>query len=98
RSFGRFPDRQGTFRDCEERLAYVASMGFDVLYLPPIHPVGVTHRKGKNGAPAAGPNDPGSVWAIGSPEGGHKAIHPPLGTPGDVKRPLNKDCKYGIDV
>ena len=73
-------------------------MGFDVLYLPPIHPVGVTHRKGKNGAVAVRPSDPGSVWAIGSPEGGHKAIHPQLGTLEDFKRLLTKAREYGIDV
>ena len=98
RSCSRAPDRHGSFRDCEERLAYVASMGFDVLYLPPIHPVGVTHRKGKNGAVAVRPSDPGSVWAIGSPEGGHKAIHPQLGTLEDFKRLLTKAREYGIDV
>jgi starch synthase (maltosyl-transferring) len=98
RSASDSPGRHGTFRDCEERLAYVASMGFDVLYLPPIHPVGITYRKGKNGAPLARPSDPGSVWAIGSSEGGHKAIHPELGTLEDFKRLLAKAREYGIEV
>jgi starch synthase (maltosyl-transferring) len=64
----------GTFKDCEARLPYIASMGFDVLYLPPIHPIGITHRKGKNNVPTAGPDDPGSPWGIGSSDGGHEAV------------------------
>ena len=72
--------RHGTFRDCEDWLPYISSMGFDVLYFPPIHPVGVTFRKGKNNVPAAEPGDVGSPWAIGSAEGGHKSIHAQLGT------------------
>ncbi len=92
------PGRHGTLKDCEDRLAYIASMGFDVLYLPPIHPIGVTNRKGKNGQSAVQPGDPGSVWAIGSEEGGHKAIHPQLGTPDDFKRLVAKAGEYGIDV
>ena len=71
RSCSAVPGRHGTFKDCEARLPYVASMGFDVLYLPPIHPIGKSHRKGKNNATTAGPDDPGSPWAIGSMEGGH---------------------------
>ena len=98
RSASASPQRHGTFRDCEERLAYVASMGFDVLYLPPIHPIGETHRKGKNNSPAVRPDDVGSVWAIGSPEGGHKAIHPQLGTLDDFRRLLTKAREYGIDI
>lgn len=92
------PGRHGTFRDCEDRLAYAASMGFDVLYFPPIHPTGVTHRKGRNGAPAAGPGDPGSVWAIGSAEGGHCAVHPELGTLDDFRRLVAKARDLGIDI
>jgi starch synthase (maltosyl-transferring) len=88
----------GTFKDCEERLPYIASMGFDVLYLPPIHPIGVTHRKGKNNSPACGPNDPGSPWAIGSPDGGHKAIHPQLGTTKDFRNLLKKARSYGLEI
>ena len=72
--------RHGTFRECEKFLPMIAEVGFDVLYLPPIHPIGRTSRKGKNNAPVAEVEDPGSPWAIGSGEGGHKAIHPGLGT------------------
>ena len=72
--------RHGTFRDCEKWLPYIASMGFDVVYLPPIHPIGRKFRKGKNNAEVAQASDVGSPWAIGSAEGGHKAIHPELGT------------------
>jgi starch synthase (maltosyl-transferring) len=85
RSLGE-PGRHGTFRDVEAHLPYVAGMGFDVLYLPPIHPIGRTHRKGKNNARAAAEGDTGSPWAIGGGEGGHKAIHPELGTMADLKR------------
>jgi starch synthase (maltosyl-transferring) len=88
----------GTFQDCEERLPYIASMGFDVLYLPPIHPIGVTHRKGKNNAPTAGPNDPGSPWGIGSLDGGHKAIHPQLGTMKEFRRFLNKAKSHRLEI
>src|SRR5262245_10616558 len=70
RSCSGLPGRHGTFKDCEALLPYVASMGFDVLYLPPLHPIGRTNRKGKNNAPTAGPGDPGSPWAIGSEDGG----------------------------
>ena len=88
----------GTFKDCEARLPYIASMGFDVLYVPPIHPIGVTHRKGKNNSPAAGPDDPGSPWGIGSPDGGHDAIHPQLGTAKDFRRLLEKARLFGIEI
>ena len=70
----------GNFRTASNRLAAVAQMGFDVLYLPPIHPIGTSNRKGPNNSLTAGPGDPGSPWAIGSAEGGHDAIHPDLGT------------------
>ena len=75
--------RHGTFADVERRLDYVAGMGFDVLYLPPIHPIGRGHRKGRNNLPIAGPDDVGSPWGIGGAEGGHTAIHPELGTLAD---------------
>lgn len=71
RSCASEPGRHGTFKDCEARLPYVAGMGFDVLYFPPIHPIARTHRKGRNNAPVARPDDVGSPWAIGSDEGGH---------------------------
>jgi starch synthase (maltosyl-transferring) len=79
RSCAAEPGRHGTFKDVEARLPYVASMGFDVLYLPPIHPIGRGYRKGKNNTTEATPDDPGSPWAIGGAEGGHTAIHPELG-------------------
>jgi len=72
--------RHGTFRDVEARLGYVAEMGFDVLYLPPIHPIGRAFRKGPNNTLTPGPNDPGCPWAIGGPEGATRPIHPELGT------------------
>src|SRR5882757_1728013 len=74
------PPRSGTFRTAAERLPAIAAMGFDVVYLPPIHPIGRAYRKGPNNTLTPGPNDPGSPWAIGGPEGGHKAVHPQLGT------------------
>jgi starch synthase (maltosyl-transferring) len=79
------PGRSGTFREAEALLPYVARMGFDILYLPPIHPIGRTHRKGPNNTMAAGPDDPGSPWAIGAEEGGHDAVHPGLGTLADFR-------------
>jgi len=98
RSCARKPGRHGTFADCERRLPYVASMGFDVLYLPPIHPIGRTYRKGSNNVETAGPNDPGSPWAIGAEEGGHKAIHPQLGTLDDLRQLISSARQYGIEV
>jgi starch synthase (maltosyl-transferring) len=90
--------RPGTFRDVVKRLGYVASMGFDILYLPPIHPIGITERKGKNNSlvPAAG--DVGSPWAIGGVEGGHKSIHPQLGTLEDLKELQRKARELGMEV
>lgn len=90
--------QHGTLKDCEARLPYVAAMGFDVLYLPPIHPIGSTHRKGRNNATIASPDDPGSPWAIGSPLGGHQAIHPQLGTLDDFRRLVAKAQEYDIEV
>jgi starch synthase (maltosyl-transferring) len=81
-----FPRSAGTFRDAEARLADVAAMGFDVVYFPPIHPIGSTFRKGRNNTLAPESSDVGSPWAIGSGEGGHKAVHPDLGTPDDFRR------------
>ena len=78
--------RHGTFADCEKRLAYVAEMGFNVVYLPPIHPIGITYRKGRNNTPEAKPGDCGSPWAIGAEDGGHKEIHRELGTVEDFQR------------
>jgi starch synthase (maltosyl-transferring) len=88
----------GTFKDCEKMLPYIKEMGFDVVYLPPIHPIGKTNRKGKNNAPVAAPDDVGSPWAIGSEEGGHDAVHPALGTIGDFERFARKAADLGMDV
>jgi starch synthase (maltosyl-transferring) len=92
------PARPGTLRDCADRLPYVARMGFDVLYLPPIHPIGRSHRKGKNGSPDAGPDDAGSPWAIGAAEGGHKSVHPELGTLDDFDHLLAKAREHGLEI
>ncbi len=89
--------RHGTLKDVERMLPDIARMGFDVLYLPPIHPIGTRHRKGANNRPAAA-GEPGSPWAIGSAEGGHKAIHPDLGTLDDFKSLVAAAAKLGIDV
>ena len=80
------PRRSGTFREAEARLPAIADMGFDVVYLPPVHPIGTTHRKGRNNALTATPGDPGSPWAIGSEAGGHTAVDPGLGTLDDFDR------------
>ena len=90
--------RHGSFKDMEALLPEIARMGFDVLYMPPIHPIGATHRKGRNNSSTAEPGDPGSPWAIGSADGGHKAIHPELGTFKDFQRLLEKAGARGVDV
>jgi starch synthase (maltosyl-transferring) len=92
------PGRHGTLRDCEARLPYVAELGFDILYLPPIHPIGREKRKGKNNALVAASDDVGSPWAIGSDEGGHKAVHPALGTLEDFRRLVARARELSIDV
>jgi starch synthase (maltosyl-transferring) len=92
------PGRHGTFDDVIARLPYVASMGFDVLYLPPIHPIGKVHRKGRNNSVIAQPDDPGSPWAIGSDEGGHHAIHPELGTVEDFRRLVAACQDHGLEL
>ncbi len=92
------PGRHGTFKDVVARLPYIASMGFDVIYLPPIHPIGVTFRKGRNNNPVAEPGEPGSPWAIGAAEGGHKAIHPELGSLDDFRHLVQRAKDYGIDI
>jgi starch synthase (maltosyl-transferring) len=88
----------GTLRDVERRLDYVAELGFDVLYLPPVHPVGRTGRKGKNNAEIGLADDVGSPWGIGAAEGGHKAIHPELGTLDDFRRLVTTARARGIEV
>jgi len=92
------PGQHGTFNDCQRRLPYIAEMGFDVLYFPPIHPIGHTNRKGKNNVTTVNPHDPGTPWAIGSEEGGHKAVHPELGTLEDFRRLVSKAREHGIEV
>jgi starch synthase (maltosyl-transferring) len=98
RSAAAEPGRHGTFADCALRLPYVADMGFDVVYLPPIHPIGSTYRKGPNNAPKAAPGDPGSPWGIGAKEGGHAAIHPELGTLADFDALVNRAKSLGLEI
>jgi starch synthase (maltosyl-transferring) len=98
RSASATPGVHGTFRDVEARLGYVAELGFDVLYLPPIHPIGQSFRKGRNNQVTAQPGDVGSPWAIGSAEGGHTAIHPQLGTLEDFARLMGKAKTHGIEL
>ena len=98
RSCAKEPGRHGTFRDVESWLPYIAGMGFDVLYLPPIHPIARTKRKGKNNSLEAGPDDPGSPWAIGSAEGGHKSVNPELGTLEDFRRLSARSQDAGLEV
>jgi starch synthase (maltosyl-transferring) len=98
RSTAAKPGAHGTFGDVEARLPYIAQMGFNVLYLPPIHPIGVTRRKGRNNAVAAAAGDHGSPWAIGSAEGGHKSIHPQLGSAADFRRLVTAARGLGIEV
>ena len=99
RSCAAEPGAHGNLRDCQQRLLpYVTAMGFDVLYLPPIHPIGRSFRKGKNNQLAASPDDVGSPWAIGAKEGGHKTIHPQLGTLEDFRRLVTKAQEAGIEI
>ena len=92
------PERHGTFRDCIDWLPRIADMGFDVVYLPPIHPIGMQFRKGKNNSTEAQSDDVGSPWAIGSSEGGHKAIHTQLGTLADFHSLVAAAHDLGIDI
>jgi len=89
--------RHGTFEDVERVVPEIAAMGFDVLYLPPIHPIGRTHRKGANNRPAQA-GEPGSPWAIGSEEGGHKAVHPELGTLSDFRHLVDAARTAGVEI
>jgi starch synthase (maltosyl-transferring) len=98
RSQGRLPEQHGTFDDCIARLPGVAAQGFDVLYLPPIHPIGNTNRKGRNNSLRAEPGDPGSLYAIGSASGGHDAVHPQLGTLDDFRRLLAACGDHGLEI
>jgi len=92
------PGQHGAFADCEKRLPYIASMAFDVVYLPPLHPIGRTHRKGKNNAPTAEPGDVGSPWAIGDDTGGHTAIHRELGTLEEFQSFVSAARAAGLEV
>jgi starch synthase (maltosyl-transferring) len=92
------PGNHGSFRDCEARLEYVAGMGFDVLYLPPVHPIGRIKRKGPNNTLVAGPGDPGSPWAIGATEGGHLSVHPELGTLEEFRSLVASARHHGLEI
>jgi len=92
------PTRHGTFADVELLLPEIAAMGFDILYMPPIHPIGLAFRKGPNNTTTAGPDDEGSPWAIGSPEGGHKAIHAKLGTFADFDHLVSATHDNGMEI
>lgn len=98
RSAGSEAGAHGTFGDVERRLDYLAGLGVDVLYLPPIHPIGRRNRKGRDGSPVAAPGDPGSPWAIGAEEGGHCAVHPQLGTLEDFDHLLEAAWRQRIEV
>jgi starch synthase (maltosyl-transferring) len=93
-----FPRSAGSFQDAEACLPYMAKMGFDVLYLPPIHPIGTTSRKGKNDSAVAAPGDVGSPWAVGASAGGHTAVHSELGTLEDFRRFRAKAEELGIEI
>nr|WP_313406889.1 alpha-1,4-glucan--maltose-1-phosphate maltosyltransferase [Pseudomonas sp.] len=90
--------RHGTFADVHARIPEIARMGFDVLYFPPIHPIGRAHRKGPNNSLKAGPGDPGSPYAIGSEEGGHEAVHPQLGSLEDFRQLVRVAREHGLEV
>ncbi len=98
RSQGKIPGRSATFKDMEKRLPEIAKLGFDVIYLPPIHPIGKTNRKGRNNSLTAGPDSPGSPWAIGNENGGHKSVNPELGTLDDFRWFVNKAKNFGINI
>ncbi|EJL02840.1 MULTISPECIES: alpha-1,4-glucan--maltose-1-phosphate maltosyltransferase [Pseudomonas] len=98
RSITDSPQRHGTFNDVHSRLPVIQDMGFDVLYFPPIHPIGRSFRKGPNNSLTAGPDDPGSPYAIGSEEGGHEAIHPQLGSREDFRRLVKAAAAHGLEI
>ncbi len=98
RSMADDASRHGTFDDVIAKLPYVRGMGFDVLYFPPIHPIGLAFRKGKNNTLDAGPDQPGSPYAIGGKEGGHKSVHPELGTLQDFRRLVAAAAEHGLEI
>jgi len=98
RSQGKVPGKHGTFADTAARLPEIAAMGFDVIYLPPIHPIGVTHRKGRNNSVTCEPQDVGSPWAIGGKEGGHSDVHPQLGSIDDFDALVKAAADFGIEI
>ena len=93
-----FPRSWGGFTGVTQAIPQLAELGFDVLYLPPVHPIGVTNRKGRNNALTAGPDDPGSPWAIGGAEGGHDAIHPELGTLEEFEEMVRTGREHGCEI
>ena len=93
-----FPRSEGGFREAIGRLGAIAEMGFDIVYLPPVHPIGTTHRKGPGNSLVAGPDDPGSPWAIGGAAGGHTALHPELGTFEDFDAFVAAAAEHGLEV
>jgi starch synthase (maltosyl-transferring) len=93
-----FPRSWGGFQGIEQNLPRLAELGFDIVYLPPIHPIGHTNRKGRNNSLTAGPTDPGSPWAIGDGTGGHDAVHPDLGTIDDVRQLAAKAHEHGLEI
>jgi starch synthase (maltosyl-transferring) len=95
---GRRPPTSGTLRSAAKRLEPIAAMGFDVVYLPPVHPIGTTFRKGRNNTLDPHEGDPGSPWAIGSPDGGHDAIHPDLGTFEDFDAFVERAREVGLEI
>ena len=98
RSSSETEGKHGTFKDCERLLPRIANMGFDTLYFPPIHPIGEVNRKGKNNTTEAKKGDVGSAWGIGSQYGGHKDVHPALGTMDDFKTLVAKAKEHGIEI
>ncbi|HTI88204.1 MAG TPA: maltotransferase domain-containing protein [Alphaproteobacteria bacterium] len=98
RSMSDDPTRHGTFDDVIRHLPYIRDLGFNVLYMPPIHPIGHTNRKGRNNSLTAAPDDPGSTYAIGSQEGGHTAFHPELGDAASFKRLVDAARRDGIEI
>jgi len=93
-----FPRSFGGFAGVEAQLPALAELGFDVVYMTPIHPIGLTHRKGANNATDAGPGDPGSPWAIGDASGGHDAVHPDLGSLADFDRLVGRAGELGLEI